>query len=1042
MAFSRVQYTQSVPGNKSFVIPFPYLQRPNIQVSDEGVVVTYSFVDAQTVLLDVAPDVGAVVDIRRITPSEILVDYTDGSTLTELELDTTYRQSLFLAQEAIDTAFDALQLDTDGAYNALGHRIKNLGTPVNSTDAANKAYVDSVIDSINSLISVIQGYVADAEAAAVEAAGSAQGAEDQAAIATAQAALATAQVALAEAQVALATAQAEAAEGFADAAAGHAADAAGQVALAAAQVAIAAGHAADAAASQAAAEAAQTASEAAAAAAAASAVEATANGAAAGAAAGEAAAEDIVQDYIDSGTLGGYPGVSDNDPINQDMRRAWAALSATESDTAGGFTGLMNGNDKAILTPGLSHTIGKRIPIGYNVSPARIGWVESPTPRWVYVTHSAPSTLVNLNQDADGRPILLVPGTSDNVLVLGQTYSEVMVLSSLVGSSVDVPGYTKLAWSRLVTMPTDNSGSAEVYHSLLYDAIVNGSKFLSPFGGAEFFECYQEVTVEYQNDLDPTDVILRKWIRHVLPSGFAGDEWQPVGGSGGGTGVFPILESTDGELRINNDLAPGSYFDFLTSGPTSNGTSLAVSDSNGNTYSAFGGNGDGTYFSTYGISQSSVTRKQLVVTAIPGVDTGDIYINNQQSSGSSSNLRLSLNVGSTNVSTVSRTKNKQSGSSDAIITSISSSDLTAPSSVEVRLAPHTNSTFNSEEYVKIGTYNGLAVNSSTIGAYSAYKSQPSNASRPAKSYHYTMRNSANSLLMSGFSSGVFSSQDNYVFSTDVLPAHAKMIVSRSSNSSEAEVGVRTLGTDISKAEAYVQATRFRVVTVPGALTDGTNEFFCIGSAPAASNFTTPGIYRNGLQGTGICIFNAGSSTVGVRLSSRFSSGNTAVGVFCSDHAGAPGEVAGVTPLRFEQDLTSGGVTRVWTAANTTIGTDAQNPSAFNDGAKTLTSITRMGNNRKMITIRQRSLTPDINGIITLTLPESYKNLISASFTQDQPDLLDLSSSSMYIPNSFSMSSATSRSTVSLGFLEIDGGIVAIAISAGDCAGLITLVVEE
>jgi hypothetical protein len=41
-----------------------------------------------------------------------------------------------------------------------------------------------------------------------------------------------------------------------------------------------------------------------------------------------------------------------------------------------------------------------------------------------------------------------------------------------------------------------------------------------------------------------------------------------------------------------------------------------------------------------------------------------------------------------------------------------------------------------------------------------------------------------------------------------------------------------------------------------------------------------------------------------------------------------------------------------------------------------------------------------------------------------------------------MASGTNRSTVSIGFLEVDAGIVAIATSALDCAGLITLVLEE
>lgn len=959
MAYSRVQYTQTVAGNKTFVIPFPYLQRANIQVSDDGAVVTYTYVDAQTILLDVAPDVGSVVDVRRITPTEILVDYTDGSTLGERELDLTYRQTLFLSQEAIDKALDALQLGTDGTYDAIGHRIKNLGTPVNPSDAVTKAYADSLLSAIQNQVDLAAGYAANAANSAADAA-------SQVALAQAQVALAAAQVALAEAavddaagyavdaanQVALAANQVALAEAAAADAASQVLLAADQVGLAAAQVALAAGYAADAAAAQAGAEAAEG---------------------------GAIAVLDEINDKINTGELGSYPGVMDGDPLNQDMRRAWASLSSTEKNgnVGGQFEDLTTANGKGILTPSLGNYVGKRILQVNSASPARLEYDAG----WKYAKHDDPFNLTNINSDADGRPILLVPGSSEIGIVIGKLPGEYYVDPSTLAGGTVLAGHTKVGFAKLKSIPYDSSGQAEVYHSLLYQALIgnNTTSFIGT--GPDWFECIQEVTIEYTENAAPTNRIIRKFVRHVKgasDSSFYGNDWQPVG-SGGSSALPPILNATGGNVVIEQPGSEGArFFSFVTGGTTA-------------------GN------QTFSLNSQSVGK-------LINVD----YSINKISFGSAA-------AGNANPKMVMPIPSASNPSGQMILTKnqISLDTLSATNYFKCGYGE----TLHSDGSYGIQPYGSFTMHTGTSAVGTHFKSITSS--------------SAGTDRRAGYCCGTgVTFQTNAVTSDSVSNTYAMIFSKNGSADIDAYWSVgATASSPSTRVSGYAFSMNFRKASSSNAV--GSIEFYA-GDVVGASDSATYS-YTNG---GGVQIFgNLASNYAGVRIGTRSTTASTAVGVISNANCGAPGETAGVAPFRFSQN-SSTGETRVWTAANTTIGTDAQNPSTFNDTNKTLTTITRMGKNRKMVTIRQRTLVPDVNGIITITLPESYKNLISVAFVPDQPDLMEPSVSFAYIPDSFSMASGTSRSTVSLGFLEVDAGIVAIANSAEDCAGLITLVLEE
>lgn len=172
MALSRVQYQQSAPGNKNFAVPFQYISKDDVKVSVDGVEAAFTWLNPTTVQISEAPSVGAIIDINRETNRDkLLVDFTDGSTITENQLDLASRQSFYLAQEAFDTVTSNLSVTADGSYSAGGRKISLLADPESDTDAATQGYVKHV------LTVDVAAYVAAAAASAAASAASADEAE-------------------------------------------------------------------------------------------------------------------------------------------------------------------------------------------------------------------------------------------------------------------------------------------------------------------------------------------------------------------------------------------------------------------------------------------------------------------------------------------------------------------------------------------------------------------------------------------------------------------------------------------------------------------------------------------------------------------------------------------------------------------------------------------------------------------------------------------------------------------------------------------------
>jgi len=146
MAFAINTYT----GNgslTSFSVSFPYIEQAHVIVTVGGVTKTissdYNFTNSSTIAFSSAPANGAIIKFTRSTNRTArLVDYQDGSTITEAILDQDGNQSFFMAQEAIDITENTIGLNANDEWDATTKKIINVVDPTVAQGAATKNYVD------------------------------------------------------------------------------------------------------------------------------------------------------------------------------------------------------------------------------------------------------------------------------------------------------------------------------------------------------------------------------------------------------------------------------------------------------------------------------------------------------------------------------------------------------------------------------------------------------------------------------------------------------------------------------------------------------------------------------------------------------------------------------------------------------------------------------------------------------------------------------------------------------------------------------------
>lgn len=177
MALTFVQYTGDGLTN-AFSVPFPYLDKEHVVGRVNGEEVAISFTSDTMVQFASVPPNGALIELRRETPNEVrMVDFNDGSVLTEYDLDLNAIQTFYIVQEAVDLAGGTLLVNPDGSYSANGRRISAVGAPVNDSDVVNRGYFNGeFLPQMQALLTTTTSAKDTAVAKAAEAATSASNA--------------------------------------------------------------------------------------------------------------------------------------------------------------------------------------------------------------------------------------------------------------------------------------------------------------------------------------------------------------------------------------------------------------------------------------------------------------------------------------------------------------------------------------------------------------------------------------------------------------------------------------------------------------------------------------------------------------------------------------------------------------------------------------------------------------------------------------------------------------------------------------------------
>ena len=144
MALSYVTYTAN-GSTTQFDVTFSYIEQSHIKVYINYVEDTsFTWVNASRIQTSTTASNGQIVKIERTTPTASrLVDFADGSVLTESDLDKSANQNFFTVQENLDDIGDCLKKDNSGLYDAGSVRIINVADASATNDAVSKNYLEN-----------------------------------------------------------------------------------------------------------------------------------------------------------------------------------------------------------------------------------------------------------------------------------------------------------------------------------------------------------------------------------------------------------------------------------------------------------------------------------------------------------------------------------------------------------------------------------------------------------------------------------------------------------------------------------------------------------------------------------------------------------------------------------------------------------------------------------------------------------------------------------------------------------------------------------
>jgi len=153
MAFARDTYTAD-GSSQTYGITFPYISRSHVTATVDGTNRTFTWNHASSITLDSPTLSGgeAIVITRSSNRTARLVDYNDGATLTESDLDLDSKQALYMAQEAFDAqeVLDASNI-ADGSvsnteFQYLDGVTSSIQTQIDAAVAGGGGSMNDVID--------------------------------------------------------------------------------------------------------------------------------------------------------------------------------------------------------------------------------------------------------------------------------------------------------------------------------------------------------------------------------------------------------------------------------------------------------------------------------------------------------------------------------------------------------------------------------------------------------------------------------------------------------------------------------------------------------------------------------------------------------------------------------------------------------------------------------------------------------------------------------------------------------------------------------
>jgi len=104
MAFyAKDKYTAD-GSTQTYAVTFPFISRDHVSVTADNVAATFTFVNDGQITITSPSSLSseALIIKRNSSPATLLVDFVDGSNLTESDLDLLATQMFYLAQENID----------------------------------------------------------------------------------------------------------------------------------------------------------------------------------------------------------------------------------------------------------------------------------------------------------------------------------------------------------------------------------------------------------------------------------------------------------------------------------------------------------------------------------------------------------------------------------------------------------------------------------------------------------------------------------------------------------------------------------------------------------------------------------------------------------------------------------------------------------------------------------------------------------------------------------------------------------------------------